>query len=362
MPDRNADTATNDNLLSVYFERRALKALYDKVWYYQVAKAGGNVYPVPAGNGKQMTWNGFRKIAAASGTLGEGSANAAVALSSRRVNVTVLDFGRHFKITDLLEYTSVINVNEGALKEIENSAALTIDNSLQHACFKGTGAAGFVQVGQLADTKTKILSALMSARASSICANTGTAETGRLQWGLPAVFGASVTRLSAVSSTAPSISARLGPIGIRKAVVRLKRLGAEPFADGKYIGIAHPNALGMMFSNSDWKQWNLNFSGGPQSTMYKHEVGTVHQVRLLESANQPRYAVTAHSCNITTIFAAGCLGAAELDGSVKYLINRPGPQSVSDPYRQNSTVAFKLRMVGAILNVSAGVHLITAEV
>ena len=366
MPDRNTSTATNDNLLSVYFERRAMKTLHDKVAYYSVAQAGGEIYQVPQGEGQQITFNAWRKIGGASSNLAEASANAAVALSSRKVNVSVGSFGRHFKLTDLLEQTSVLNVNEGALREIENSAALTMDDALQRACFKGTGTDAFIQVGQLADTKAKILSALMSARASSFCANTGNAESGRLQWGLPVVFGASVVRLSAVSTTAPSISARLGPIGINKAVTRLKRFSVEPFGDGKYIGIAHPEAIGMLFSNSDWKQWHLNFSGGPQTSMYAREVGIVHNVRLIESANQPQYKAPvaagagAHSCSIVTIFGRGCLAAAEIDGSVKYLINRPGSQSTNDPYRLNGTVAFKVRMAGAILNPSAGCHLVTS--
>ena len=361
MADQNTSTVNNDNLLESYFDRRAMKVLDDKVWYYQVAKAGGEIRPIPQGSGEQITFNAFRRIAAASSFLAQASANSAVSMSSRKVNVTVVTLGRHVKLTDLLEQTSVLNVNEGALRRIEDSAALTIDNALQYAVFKGSGAAGRVQVGQLADTKAKILSALMSARASSFCANTGTAETGRLQWGIPVVFGASVVRLSAVSSTAPSISARLGPIGIRRAVVRLKRLNVEPFADGKYMGIAHPNAIGMMLGNADWKQWNVNYGGGPQQTMYKHEVGIVHNVRLLESANQPRYAVTAHSCNITTIFGMGCLAAVELGGSVKYIITRPGPQSTNDPYHLQSNVAYKVRMIGAVLDPSAGVHLITSE-
>ena len=132
-------------------------------------------------------------------------------------------------------------------------------------------------------------------------------------------------------------------------------------ADGTYAGIAHPNAVATMMGNSDWKAWQINYSGGPQSTMYKHEVAQVHQVRIMDSSNQPRYAVAAHSCNITTIFGMGCLGAAELDGSVKYIITRPGPQSTNDPFQLNSYVAFKVRMAGAILNPSAGVHVITAE-
>lgn len=361
MADQNTSIVNNDNLLMSYFERRALKTLEDKVWYYQVAKASGEIRPIPKGSGQQITFNAFRRIAAASSFLAEASGNAAVSMSSRKVNVTVVSLGRVIKLTDLLEETSVLDVNEGALRRIEDSAALTIDNTLQYAAFKGSGTVGRLQVGQLADTKTKLLSALMSARASSFCANTGDAESGRLQWGLPVVFGTSCVRLSAVSKTAPSISARLGPIAVRKAVTRLKRLNVEPMGDGCYLGIAHPNAIATMLGNSDFKQWNLNWSGGPQSTMYKHEVAKVHQTRFLESSNQPRYAVTAHSVNVTTIFGMGCLAAVELGGSVKYIITRPGTQSTNDPFWLNSNVAFKVRMIGAILDPSAGVHVLTHE-
>ena len=361
MADQDTSIVNNDNLLESYFDRRAMKTLDDKVWYYQVVKAGGEMRPIPQGSGQQITFNAWRRLAAASSFLSEASGNSAVSLSSRKVNVTVVSLGRTVKLTDLLEQTAVLNVNEGALRRIEDSAALTIDNALQYAVFKGSGAAGRLQVGQLADTKAKLLSALMSARASSFSLNTGNAETGRLQWGIPVVFGPSVVRLSAVSSTAPSISARLGPIAIRKGVTRLKRLNVEPFADGKYMGIAHPNALATMYGNPDWKQWNLNYNGGPQQTMYKHEAGMVHQVRLLESTNQPRYAVAAHSCNVTTIFGMGCLAAVELGGAVKYIITRPGPQSTNDPFHLISFVAFKVRMIGAVLDPSAGVHVITHE-
>lgn len=361
MADQNTNTGNNDNLLQSYFERRALKVLEDKVWYYQVAKASGEIRPIPSGSGQQITFNAFRRIPAASSFLAESSGNSAVSLSSRKVNVTVVTLGRHVKLTDLLEETSILNVNEGALRRIEDSAALTIDNCLQYAVFKGSGTAGRLQVGQLADTKAKLLSALMSARASSFCANTGTAEAGRLQWGLPVVFGTSCVRLSAVSATAPSISARLGPIGVRKAVTRLKRLNVDPMGDGSYLAISHPNAIATMLGNSDFKAWNINWSGGPQATMYKHEVAKVHQVRFVESSNQPRYAVAAHSVNITTIFGMGCLAAVELGGSVKYIITRPGSQSTNDPYHLQSNVAFKVRMIGAVLDPSAGVHLATSE-
>ena len=203
MADQDTSIVNNDNLLSSYFARRVVRTLRDEVYYYQAVQKSGMVFPIPEGEGVQITWNAFRRLAAASSFLAEASGNAAASLSSRKVNVTVNSLGRVIKLTDLLEYTAVLNVNEGAMKALEDSAALTVDNAIQYAVFKGSGAVGRLQVGQMADTKTKILSALMSARASSFCANTGNAETGRLQWGLPVVFGASVVRLSAVSATAP---------------------------------------------------------------------------------------------------------------------------------------------------------------
>ena len=302
------------------------------------------------------TFNGWQKLAAPSSTLAEASSNSAVALSSRKVNVTINSYGRVVKLTELLELTSILPPVEGAMRELEHSARLGLDNIIQLAVFKNV----LLQVGQNANTKAKILSAWMTSTASSFCANTGTA-TNTNQFGFPVVFAASVTSFSAVSSTAPTISARLGPIGIRKAVVRLRRLAVEPFADGRYVGITHPNALATMFGNSDWKQWQLNYAGGPQQTMYKNEAALVHNVRLIDSPNAPRYAVAAHSVNLTFIAGNGALGVTELNGGIEMIIKRPGPQTTSEPFNLNSYVAFKIRAVAAVLNPSCGVILLSEE-
>src|SRR3990167_8920490 len=94
MPDANTSIVTGDNLLMVLFSRKAIKTLHERVAFYQLAEK----YPLPQGSGNQMTFNGWRKIAAASTTLAEASSNAAVNLSSRRVNVTVASHGRAGKI------------------------------------------------------------------------------------------------------------------------------------------------------------------------------------------------------------------------------------------------------------------------
>lgn len=352
MADQNSSIVNNNNLLMVYFQRRLIKTLHENVAFYQLCEK----YPLPLGAGNQMTFNGWRKIAAASSTLAEASSNSAVALSSRKVNVTVNSYGRAVKLTELLELTSILPPVEGAMRELEHSARLTLDNVVQLAVFQNQ----LARVGQNDSGKSLLLSAWMSSTASSFCANTGTNSNAQ-QFGFPVVFAASTARLSSVSKTAVSISARLGPIGIRKAVVRLRRLAVEPFADGRYVGVAHPNALASMFSNSDWKAWQLNYAGGPQQTMYKNEAALVHNVRLIDSANVPRYAVAAHSVNLTFICGNGALGITELNGGIELIIKRPGPQTTSEPFNLNSYVAYKLRAVAAVLNPSCGVILASHE-
>lgn len=358
MADRGSSIVTGDNLLAVYLESRALKTLHDSVYMMELI-APENKFKIPGGMGNQITFNRWRKLAAASSTLAEASGNSAVVLSSIKYNSTIQSYGRNVKMTDLFEQTSVLDVKEGALQELEQSAALTLDNEIQRAAFKNV----LAQCGQNADAKTKLLSVFMSSPASAFCADTGTMNASNKQFAFPAVFGASVTRLSAVSATAPSISARPGPIGIRKAVARLRRLSVRTFADGKYRAVIHPNGWASILANPDWKQWHINYSGGPSESMVKHEVGQIHNVRIMESPNAPRYAVAAHS--VVPMIIAGKDALAVTDfaskGGVEYIITRPGPQSTNDPFHLNSYVAFKTRIVATAINPSAACILFTEE-
>jgi len=351
----------NDNLLMAYFEKTALATLHDEVAFGQVAEK----FPLPKGSGQTMTFNGWRTLTAASSTLSEysTSANVAVRLSSRKITSTIASYGRSIQITDTLELTSILPVEPGALAELEHSAALTVDNIVQLAVFKNV----LTQVGSFSKSSNNgILSALLSATASSFCADTGTTGNGR-QFGFPVVFGTSAARLSAVlcpSAGQASISARMGPIAIRKAVSRLKRLNVKPMADGSYVGIIHPNAVSTMLGNSDYKAYIVNYAEGPKETMFKHVVTKVHGVNFIEASNAPRFVgagAQGKKLNLTFICGKGAVGMSELDGGVKMIMKRPGPQSTDNPYDLFSTLAFKVRAAAAALNPSCGVILITSE-
>src|SRR5262249_45377507 len=151
-----------------------------------------------------------------------GTPNSLTALSSRKVNVTISQYGRGVKVSDLAQITTITDVVRDAVDILSTSAALTVDNACQLAIFKNS----ISQVGTNTNAKTGLLSVFMSSPASAFCANTGTMNASNLQFGFPAVFGTTATRLSAVSKTAPTASARASVYSVRKVRSRLSRLDA----------------------------------------------------------------------------------------------------------------------------------------
>jgi N4-gp56 family major capsid protein len=351
MADTLTTTTTLTNLLPIYLERRMIARLVPVERFYQFAEKR----PLPANNGLQMTFTAWVNLAAASSTMTEGTANSLVALSARKVNVTVAQYGRGVKVTDLSAITAITDVIRDSVDILATSAALTVDNAMQLAIFKNV----LTQTGTLASVKTGILSAYMSALASSFSANTGTSGSSN-QFGLPVVLATgSGTRLSTVSKTAPTASCRASVYTVRKTRNALSAKDALPFADGYFVGVAHPNFLDTLGRDSTWMTWNQYQK--VTATMYKGERGSVEQVRFVQSTNVPRFAVAAHSCHLTPIFGQQCYAATELDGGVKMMVKNPGPTTQSNPFDQYSTIAYKVNIVAALINPSAGRILISEE-
>lgn len=351
MADTLTTTTTINNLLPIYLERRMIARLVPVERFYQFAEKR----PLPANNGTQMTFNAWTNLTAASSTMTEGTANSLVALSSRKVNVTVAQYGRGVKVTDLSAITAITDVIRDSVDILATSAALTVDNAMQLAIFKNV----LTQTGTLANTKTGILSAYMSAQASAFSANTGTISTSNTQFGLPVIIPGSAKRLSAYSATATTASGRASVYTVRKCRNALTSRDALPFADGFFVGVAHPNFLDVLGRDNTWQTWNQYMYA--KTTMYKGERGSVEQVRFVQSTNVPRFAVAAHSVHLTPIFGQQCYAATELDGGVKMMVKNPGPTTQSNPFDQYSTIAFKVNIVGALLNPSAGRILLTQE-
>lgn len=346
MADTNTTSTSLNNLLLAWFSRKIIATLVPKTPLIEFAQRD----ELPLRTGVTATFNGWNRITGASSTLSEGTANSLISLSSRKVSGTIAGYGRGVKLTDLATMTTIFDAVNGAMERLADSAAETVERMCQMGIYKAN-----INANQLS---TALLSATMSSPASSFAAVTGTSGNTNLQFQFPVVFGASTTRLSAVSATAPTFSAMLSVFSVRKTVTKLRAVFAKPFADGYFVGYAHPNALHTLMKDTTWKDWNQYQNS--KETMYKGEVGmAVNGVRFVQSALAPRYAVAAHSVNAVFIFGQQAFGFTSLDGNVKMIVAR-GPDK-NDPFDQFVDVTYKIYGVAVALNPSAGRILLVHE-
>ncbi len=344
MADTNTSTTANDNLMASYFSQKIIARLEPNTPLIEFAVKDD----LPLRTGKTATFNGWQTLGAASVTLGEGTVNSLPALSSRRVVATIAGYGRGVKLTDLFQMTSFFDAVNGAMDVLTDSARKTVEKMCQMGIYKNSIAN---------NSKTLVLSALMSSMASAMCAATGTNNNSNQLMQFPAVFGTSCLNLSTINKTTHSTSSELSVFSVRKTVTKLRGLDAQPFADGFYVGYAHPNALHSLRKDPTWVQWNIYQNS--TETMYKGEVGKVENVRFINSTLAVRFAVVAHSICGVFIFGQGAFGFTSLDGMVKMAVKR-GPDS-GDPFDQFSPITYKIYGAAVALNISAGRILWVAE-
>lgn len=344
MADTNTSTTTNDNLMATYFSQQMIARLEPNTPLIEFAMKDD----LPLRTGKTATFNGWRSLDGASTSLSEGTANSLPALSSRRVVATIVGYGRGVKLTDLFQMTSFFDAVNGAMDVLTDSARKTVEKMCQMGIYKNS-------ILKNARTTTN-LSSYMSSVASAFCAINGT-HNGDLQFQFPAVFAASVGRLSAIGATAPSTSAQLSVFSSRKATTRLRGKDAQPMADGYFVGYAHPNALHTLRKDPTWLVWNAYQNS--KETMYRGEAGQVENIRFVNSTMAFRYAVAAHSICGVFVFGQGAFGFTSLDGMVKMMIAR-GPDK-ADTWDQFTPVTYKVYGAAVALNPSAGCILWCAE-
>lgn len=344
MADTPTATTTNDNLMAKYFSQKIIARLEPNTPLIEFAVKDD----LPLRTGTTATFNGWRVIDAASVSLAEGTANSLPALSSRRVVATIAGYGRGVKLTDLFQMTSFFDAVNGAMDVLTDSARKTVERMCQMGIFKNS-------IGANAST-TGLLSAWMTSHASSFCAKTGTSGNS-LQFQFPVIIPTSSLYLSNYGTSAPTSSSQLSVYAVRKAVTTLRSKDAQPFADGYYVGYAHPFALHSLRKDPTWVQWNVYQNS--QETMYKGEAGKVEKVRFIDSTLAPRYAVAAHSIDLVFIFGQGAFGFTSLDGMVKMMIAR-GPDK-ADTWDQFTPVTYKIYGAAVALNPSAGRILAVVE-
>jgi N4-gp56 family major capsid protein len=338
----NNTTATLDNLLSTYFVRRALPRLLPRAVLYGFA----DKTPLPKGEGKTVVWNAWTNFNPVSVSLTEGANPVMSGVSSRKVTATIAQYGRGVQSSDLIEYTSSLDVINGIVDNLADSAGLSLDKVVQTCVFKST---------LVANTDARFLSACLSATTSAFRSGSGV-----LQFGFPVVFGTTAARLSAVSKTAPSVSARMSMYSIKKVVKDLRSKNAMEFADGYFKMVATTDAIADLRTDPDYKAWFQYNTSKPATD--GQIVDPIEGCRVYASNNLPKHRATGHNIDASFIFGQGAYGVVDIGGGGKgfeIIIKRPGPGDTSNPANMFGTITYKFAMACAVLNLSAGRILFT---
>lgn len=357
MADTYSTTSTLDNLLPTYFERVGLARAVPKAILYAFADKTN----LPKGSGKTVRWNAWSNFAPISATYTEGAVTPVLSqsLSSRKVEATLVQAMRGVKDTDLIDYTSSLDVLQGTVENLGDSAGRSVDYIIQMKIFKN----------YLAQNRgTRILSSWMSVATASAFHPGSNNIIASYAWGFPVVWGTTAAYLSSVGKTAPSTSALFGPYAIRKAVKQLRWKNASEFADGTFKAITNTNAIQDMLSNDEFRQWYKYTTPRPMEQgvgpgQGPQEIATVEGCKIYASNNMPWYRATGHSCDLTFIFGQGAYGVTSIGAGngkgFSIIIKRPGPQDTSNPMDLYGTISYKITMAAAALNVSSGRILIT---
>ena len=332
-------TSTLNNLLSTYFEKRAIPRLVAKAQLYQIATK----YPLPKGEGVACVFNAWSNFAPASAALTEATTPDAATVSSRKVTATVAQYGRVVRVSDIVEFASSLDIISGTVDNLTDSASLSVDRVIQTAIFKSSLAR---------NTDATILSAWMSARVSAFASGSnGSAST--LTWGVPVVMGTTATRLSAVSKTAPSVSARLSMYSIKKAVKAMQIQNVMPFADGYLKLVTNSDAANDLRTDPDFKEW-FKYTN-PTSAEKGDVMVPVEGCRILMSNNIPKYRATAHNCDLSIIIGEGALACTSIGAGngFEIKVKRPNDGDTSNPLDLYMTLGYKISMAAAATNTSA---------
>lgn len=341
-----ADTTTStlDNQIQTYYDKKFLEHFEPNLKLYEWAQKK----PIPKQQGTTIQFTRWNTVDPASSKLGEGTPPTSFTLSSAKVTATLAQYGRYTKITDFVDMTAISPVVEEAIPLLAESAAKTYERLLQMVIWRtDTGLSGQRNVG------STVLSALMSSQASGSNFNGGT------KWGFPVIFATSTSRLSATSSTAPTVSARFSKRSIARVVAKLRSLDCPAVMNGAY-GCYTDDWAAKDLMTDDPNGWVDAYRYADPSMILMGEVGKIAGARIFTSTIVPQYRVAAHSCSLSFFFGRNAFGVTEVDGSAEIIVKpMNNPHDKSDPLNQYATVGYKWTAAVATLNASCGRILIT---
>jgi N4-gp56 family major capsid protein len=335
MGNIQAATTTQTSLTNTvknYYDRMMLEWLKPSAKYYQF----GVKKSLPAGEGKAVIWN--RPLRLGLGfTLSEGvPTSTANALSTAKVSALVQQYGGFTAISDMVDMTSITDVQSLATQVLAQQAAETIERAIISECFIAASATDNNIPHHLIKTSAEVTDFWGAVSGVSVCSN------GSLPGGPLATV--SCLNVLAVSD-------------IRSAVYKLKALNATPYEGNDFVAIVNTETAANLVGDSTWINFHQYAAPG-QENLYSGEIGKIYGCRFVETNLGP---VTRGSNDTTTasslaygtvIMGKGFYGVTELDGGLKTFTSQGADKA--DPLNQTTTKGWKMTFASKILNVSAG--------
>ena len=378
-------TSTNlSNLVATYYDRRMLERLVPQLMFHQF----GVKKELPKREGDHIYWHRWNNFGKGL-LLSESGAGAGKGISATRVSASLLLFGEHAVITSYLDMVSINSVVEGAIDLFADSAALTVDF-----------VTGRLLLWRLASLSSTLgVSAAAAHMGTDVSALGGVAHIGSISatdwqapvWGINdlasrahAFSGGTVAQLSPKGAGATGVcSVALSPTVLRRLALKLRIKNAQPFEDGYFKAIIHPDKVHELRSSSafiDLHKYTENMVGVVKTGRLaeageKGLVGVMESFKFYESteaplfstssvAGVPIYARTQPSAYgggryyFTFFFGKNSYGVTDFDGGVRTFIKTPGPGDTSNPLNLYSTVGYRCIMAAKVLNRSACLWLI----
>jgi len=374
-------TTSLSTLVKNYYDKLMLERLIPNLMFHQF----GVKKELPKHEGASIIWHRWNKFGYGR-NITESGPGSARGISATKISANLIMLGDHAVITNYLDMVSINSVVEGAIELFADNAALTID---------------FVTSRLLLWRHTSISSSLQLSAAngyfgdawSVLTAGAHVAAVSSAKWQAPLW---SINKLNTRNLKLSGINCAGGgatglcatpitPNILRQLALKLKVRNALPFEDGYYKSIVHPDIIHQLRSSSAFVDLHKYVETGAatfekgtlrQGQVEKGLIGVMERFKFYESTEAPLFSTsgifggTANGKRaqpsaygggrfyFSFFFGRGAYGVTDFDGGVHTYIKTPGPQTVSVPLDQYSTVGWKAIMAAKILNPSGCLWLI----
>lgn len=284
-------TSTNSASLHLYLERKLLSVLEPRLVLFPLGKKQS----LPKGNGKQVKWLRYSKIASSTTALTEGTVPSEISVSTANVTATVSQYGQFAKVSDMLSMTAIDPVLKNLAERFGRAGAEAIEDLIVAELDSG----------------------------AAIQRVNGRANNGAI------VAGDLISHVELIEAM---ISQKVAYIG--------------PHESGSYVVVLHPACeYDMLTATASGGFLDISKYTIPGRTqLLNGEIGRLYGMKVLVSDKMSSTADGSGGLDVRKNYVIGeeAFGVVDLDANVKMIIKPHGSAGANDPLDQFATVGYKI--------------------